>query len=204
MDWSPFVRDHFSALAEAHGTSGPVGVLVGLLASGELSEGAYKAHVSQLGLGREEWFRKQRLDLILGFVERALEQGPLTPERQQEIAHLKLALKVAEGEFAALRPVEIATILREQLAVVLADGEIDHGEDVYQVELQRAFDLGYDQYLTLGRSAFEHAMQALLDHQAALTQGYPDEQERIGRRIAALEPLYRLATARPRTPGALY
>lgn len=204
MDWSSFVREHFCALAESNGIRGPVGTIVALLASGRLSLASYDAHVTEHGLEREEWFRKQRLDLILGLVSSALEKGALALEHEQELARLKLALRVEEGEFAALRPVEIATILRQQLEVLLEDGEIDHAEDLYQVQLQRAFDLGYDDYLSLGRGAFESAMRERLERQVIASKRDPEAYERISRQIVVLEPIYRLATARPRTPGALY
>jgi hypothetical protein len=201
MEWSTAVQEHFSRLAREIGTRGPTGELIALLASGHSEPIAYHEIVERHGVARETWFRQQSLDLVLGYARACLETGALDANRQSDISHLKEFMDVGEGEFATQRPAEVASLLQEQLEMILADGVIDENEDLYQVELQKAFDLGYDQYLLFTRVVLERVwarLSHMADNATDLEAGW------ARRRLYALEPLYRLAVAQPRTLGTLY
>jgi hypothetical protein len=202
VEWSVAIREHFAQLALQIGTRGAIGEVTALLAAGQTSSTAYLELVEQHGVARERWFQKDRLDLVIGFVRSILELGPLNPEHLRDVTQLKEFLHVAEGELASERPAEIASLLQEQLEIILADREITEQEDLYQVELQRAFDLGYDQYLLLIRTVLEKVW-ADLSAIAVEDSAHP-EALRIRNQLIALEPMYRLAVAQPRTLGALY
>lgn len=202
MEWSAAVREYFTQVAIERGAQSPIGEFIALLASGQAAPGLYSEVVERHGLLREHWFRNDRLDLVLGYVRAALEAGPLDRERQRDVTHLKEWLEIAEGEFATHRPVEVATLLQGQLEVILDDREISEAEDLYQVELQRAFDLGYDQYLAFTRTVLERVRSDLSMVNADALAG--PARARLRRQRAALEPLYCLAVAQPRTLGALY
>lgn len=202
MEFSIAVREHFAQLAIRRGTRGAIGELTEILASGQTAPEQYHEIVLRDGLEREIWFRKDRLDLVLGYVASVLESGTLDSDRQRDVLMLKEWLDIAEGDFAMYRPSEVAVILQNQLEIILADWQVDEAEDVYQVALQTAFDLGYDQYLAFTRVALERAWAEL----STLTEAGESCQSNSvlqGRR-AALEPLYRLAIAQPRTLGDLY
>jgi hypothetical protein len=157
------------------------------------------------GLSQNEAVRKEIIDLVLQFVEESLRQGGLTDSLIAEIKEMKLFLDVREGEFFNYRPVEISEILIKQLNAILDDFIIDRREDLYQVELQAAFDLGYDQYFALTRRAFEEAVelwdaqirQAQASHQGDVIATLKDKREE-------LEPFVKLALAQQRTIGGLY
>jgi hypothetical protein len=202
VEWSVAIREHFAQHALQIGTRGAIGEVTALLAAGQTSSTAYLELVEQHGVAREGWFQKDRLDLVIGFVRSILELGPLNPEHQRDVSRLKEFLRIAEGELASERPAEIASLLQEQLEIILADREINEQEDLYQVELQRAFDLGYDQYLLLIRSVLERVWADL----SVLVVGDSTHPEavRIRRQLTALEPMYRLAVVQSRTLGALY
>jgi hypothetical protein len=184
------------------GTRGAIGELVELLAREQVSPHQCREIIARDGLEREVWFHKDQLDLVLGYIESVLEAGTLDKDRQNDIAALKDWLDIKEGEFAMYRPSEVAAILQRQLETILADWQVDEAEDVYQVALQTAFDLGYDQYLALTRVVLERAWAELL----SLSDSKVDSHSSIvlQKRLAALEPLYRLAVAQPRTMGDLY
>jgi hypothetical protein len=202
VEWTPAIREHFAHLALQIGTRGAIGEVTALLAAGQTSPTSYLEVVERHGVARELWFQKDRLDLVIGFVRSILELGPLNTEHQRDVIQLKEFLHVAEGELASERPAEIASLLQEQLEIILADREINEEEDLYQVELQRAFDLGYDQYLLLIRTVLEKVWADL--SAIAVGNAVSPEAVRIRKQRTTLEPLYRLAVAQPRTLGALY
>jgi len=191
---------HFEGVSRALGTQGPLGEVIHLLASGELDASATDAICHKHDVSREPWFRRQLLDLVLGYVAAALENGPLTAEHQANVRALRRCLRMADGEFAELRSSEVAALLGEQLDRILEDGQVDDAEELYQVELQAAFGLSYDQYLALTRAVIERAYAAL---RMQLGQ-FGDSPLATRRKLEALEPLYKLATAQRRSLGAMY
>jgi hypothetical protein len=134
--------------------------------------------------------------LIIGYVREALQSGTLAATHLSDVRILSLCLAVPAGEFMDLRPAEIAALLGDQLDRILEDAVIDDEEELYQVDLQAAFGLGYDDYLMLVRRAFE---RAYADLSARAARG-----ESVADKLRAIEPIYRLAISRPRTLGALF
>jgi hypothetical protein len=194
------IRDHFIALGVERGTQGPVGELVALLRKGVYDRDALESLLERHGVGREPWFRKQLLDLVLGYVREALDNAPLTNEDVLEIQSLKRFLDLREGEFVIHRPAEVSAILQGQLEAILEDGKIDSSEDLYQVRLQTLFDLSYDEYLTLARPAIERAWTAL----ALEASGDGPPARRAARLQTLLGPLYGLTQLQQRNLGHLY
>jgi len=199
------LSEHFSKALADSGPQGPVGELLFLLAQGILDGGSFSEIISRHGVSRELWFRKQRLDLVMEYITVLLNNGPIQTVELASIADLKKCLGIAEGEFISLRPAEVATVLVGQLVQILEDDWIDESEDLYQLGLQTVFDLSYDQYLQLTRAEFERAMASLLERVGeAKHTGDQARVRELEARIAALEPLYRLSVAQPRTLGALF
>lgn len=212
LDHYPFSRvavnslsDHFTKTLAETGPHGAVGELLSFLAQGTLDGMAFTEIIKRHGVSRELWFRKQRLDLVLGYVSHLLDASRLIKDDLATLAELKNCLGIAEGEFISLRPAEVASILVVQLNQILVDDYIDPGEDLYQLELQTVFDLSYDQYLQLTRAEFEREMASLNERVEAAQNSLKDAiAQDLDRKIRALEPIYRLAVAQPRTLGALY
>lgn len=197
MTWSPLLRTHFTNALAEHGERGPVGAVLRELATGDLSDESFESIVTSHGVRREPWFRGQLLDLVLGYIQAVLDAHlRLLREHQAEVARLRRHLSIKDGEFMERRPAEIAAILNGQLERILDDGIIDGEEELRQVELQTAFGIGYDDYLAVSRRAIENAYSEL----QALAGRNPDATAKL----LALEPIYRLATVRPRGLGALY
>lgn len=145
------------------------------------------------------------LDLVLDYVGTIAERGRISFDAAKDVEMLKVDFEIREGDFFVHRPVEVAVILSHQLDRILEDLQIDNAEDLYQVELQKAFDLGYDQYLQLTRPAFE---RMLLTSQLAVAeaeaQGDSEAVLRLQEKASALEPIVRLSLLQPRSIGALY
>jgi AcrR family transcriptional regulator len=194
---SEFFQSHFASVLASTGDHGPVGNLVRAMVNEQLSEDRFTSIVDAYGVRRDSWFRGQVLDLVLGYIVSALESHPrLRPEHQADIKMLRKHLEIRDGEFMERRPAEVAAILNEQFERILEDGIIDSEEELYQVELQAAFGLGYDDYLAVTRRACENAYSDL--------QLLAARDSEALQKLRALEPLYRLVTLRPRGLGALY
>jgi hypothetical protein len=194
------IRNYFAGLAAERGTRGPIGEVLALLSAGVYDFDALEELIRRHGVRREEWFRTQVLDLLIGYVMHAAQDGRLTDEQIENTRTLRRFLGVQQGEFGALRPAEVSNILQGQLEIILFDGRIDSSEDLYQVELQALFDLSYDEYLTLARPAIERAwtdlnLQASGEGPAALA---------AARLKVLLAPLYGLTQAQKRSLGQLY
>lgn len=188
----------FAALGAAQGTAGPIGELTAHLATGNRDPLVYREVRERHGFGAEPWFQAQRLDIVLAYARACSERGRRLSDGQlAELRALRSFLHVRDGEFAENRPAEVASIVREQVEEILADAVINDAEDVYQVEFQAAFGLGYDDYLSMARIVFERVWSDLQREESA-GNGSPAERKR-----AALGPIVRMATARARTSGAL-
>lgn len=195
--YSPLLRTHFASMERELGGHGPIASLIRLLAEGELTDEAFQQVAESNGVRKEPWFRGQLLDLILGYIRTALSDHPrLSSENQQDVHRLRRHFEVGDGEFMERRPAEIAAILNEQLAAILEDGIIDAEEELYQVELQAAFGIGYDDYLRVCRLAIENAFFDLTAR--------AERDSDVRPKLRALEPLYRLAALQSRTLGSLF
>jgi hypothetical protein len=193
------IAAYFTSLTSQH-SAGPIGELVAILATGTLEAIAMEEHIKRHGLAREDWYRRQVTDLGIGFISHCLANSSLSAEHLAEIHALNAYLGLDHGAYFTLRPAEVAAILSQQMDRILEDAVITEEEELYQVELQAAFGLGYDQYLALTRSAFERAHTSL----TLEASGVGPSGERARAKLQVIEPLYRLVRMRARRPGALY
>lgn len=199
------IRVYFAERLMDTNLGGWVRDVVLLASEGNLHATAFQEAIAKHGLAKEHGLRKTALDLILDFITWSLERGAMTPGVLKEVDELKRFMDVREGEFFAFRPVEVATVLTAQLDGILQDLAIDGAEDLYQVELQAAFDLGYDQYFALTRRAFEAAMEDWrLQFARAVERRDSAAVASLERKGRALEPFVNLALVQPRSLGALY
>jgi hypothetical protein len=199
-DRMPSVMEVYFARLLKGGDGGPIGELAVMLSQGVVAPSAFTAHVKRHGLARENWFRLQVLDLALGFIRDGIEDSALRSGHLSDVRTLKAFLHIADGDFYAYRASEVAAIIGEQLDRILDDAEITDEEELRQVDLQAAFGLAYDEYLALGRSAFERTFH---DLQRQMASGGHDSRE-ASRKLRALEPIYQLACVGRRSLGARY
>lgn len=114
------------------------------------------------------------------------------PEERQAIRRLKVGLGIEEGAFYARRRAEVRDVLTSQVRHLLIDESVDYSEALYQVELQRLFDLGYDQYLELTRDEFKTLVDKFIERVAADGVVRPEDAQDFRRRLSALDTVYRL------------
>lgn len=167
------------------------------LAAGILDPRGRRALPSVMAFEGEPSLRTAELDLIIEFIQSALEDAVPIARHSMAVAHLKRYFEVKEGEFVAARANVIAQIIGERLDVILEDGVIERTEDLEQAELQRMFDLSYDEYLALGRGAIVRAFAGLSEG----TPPYTGSPRSRGLKLSLLEPLYKLATAHDKASG---
>jgi hypothetical protein len=195
------IRDYFQRHTGDWEASEPVHAEVAQLAEGILDPEERASLEVVETFERSLPFRGTELDLVIGFVQEGLERSVPTPVLAGAVTLLKRYLGIEGGEFQRQRPVELARLIGERLEAILSDGLVDSAEDLEQAEVQRMFDLSYDDFLALGRVAIERAFS---DLQVGTTSRFMDSVRVREAKLRALYPIYRLATARPRTPGALY
>jgi len=193
-------RQRFRRYIEEHGDVGPVGELASRLARGELTPAAFDAIV---GARPPTWLKPALLDLLLFYLGGVLSDHRLSIDEQRTIRELKLLFRVREGEFLRHRRAEIAVLLADQLERMLADHQIDDTEALQQVELQRAFDLSYDEFLALTRPAVEAEIGRLVDLLEA-TSSHRAEVMRASSQLEALRTVYLLSSTQPRRSGHRY
>ena len=190
--------DYFRGVQEGGPSKGAIAEVLAVLASGADDPLECAAIADQHGVTDENWYRRDCVDLVLGYVKHVVEDAHLDADAQRDVALLKARLQVAPGEFISHRAIEVSRVLQEQFELLLADGHIDSSEDLYQVDLQAMFDLGYDDYLALIRSVLEvHWHRMRRDLTTARLRGSASAKD-LELKTRALEPLYRLAAGMAR------
>lgn len=193
-------REIFRQYLDEHGDSGPIGDIAARLAEGTLT----REHVGAvLGVRPAAWILPTLLDLPLHYVRTVLQDHVLSAAEQDTVRDLKLLLRIREGDFLEHRRAEVAVLLAQQLDRMLEDEHIDDAEALQQVELQRAFDLGYDEYLALTRTAVDDSVERLL-HRID-SPSTPDASVKTAyAQLEALRTVYLLNTAQKRRIGHRY
>lgn len=106
-----------------------------------------------------EDLREESIDVILNYIELCLEDDVLTQTEMETLVHLKRFLRIKEGDFLKYnKGKEIENILFLQLTKIFADNKVDNNEAMMKIDLQRLFDLSYDQYLAFEQRAVEEAL----------------------------------------------
>ena len=196
--------EHFRHVQQSAGARGVVGEVLAILASGADDPLACANAANLQGATGEEWYRRECVDLVLGYVKHLVEDVTLDADAVRDVTVLKARLRIPHGDFTELRPVVVARVLQDQLELLLADGHIDRTEDLYQVELQGMFDLGYDEYLALIGSVLADHWSRMSEQLAKARWRSSEAASELEAKLRALEPLYRLAVGRGRAEAGLW
>lgn len=186
MDSLERISAYFEKYALDHPGTGPLAQLVRLLAMQRLDPVEADRVWEDYGLAKDQAFRGPMLDLVLGYVEHALAEGPPSRDLAMDANLLRWFFRIPDGEFAELRPVEVEAILTREFERILSDSVVDFAEELQQVELQAAFGISYDDYLRLTKAAFEHALTLDVPDFAV----GPIDVSRVRKELAILAPLY--------------
>ena len=90
--------------------------------------------------------KEELLDLVLVYINLALNDHILTDNEKKNIKLLKAYFKIEEGDFYKYRFSEVEEILQRQFERLYLDDKIDEHEELHKVDLQEIFGLSYDQF----------------------------------------------------------
>lgn len=197
---SPALKAFFEAKAYAYPTNTAPNEIAKLLSADELTPYGCAPIIQKYGLERDGGLNRIFLDWIIEFVQSALTSRPNVTEDAKALEVVKHSLRIREGDFASLRPIEVKAILCEQLVGILEDGLLEEHEELAQLELQRIFSLGYDHYLALTRPLYDAAIAVL---RAAIERASPTDMPALSKRLLSLEAVCALAGSQPRSLGGL-
>ncbi|WP_024892124.1 hypothetical protein [Luteimonas huabeiensis] len=135
--------------------------------------------------------RRCAADFIVDYVEHALDDHRICDEEMGRIATLKSIFAMREGDLHALNRHRIAELVALEMERMLIDERVEDAELLQQAALQRALDLGFDQFLALARAPVERIVERLL---AQARQAGPEARAGVLRRIGALQTVVRIDT----------
>ena len=120
----------------------------------EIFEDLLKQH----GVKTTEHIKHEILDLILAYINLVLDDNFLTTAEADNVSFLKRFFKVKEGDFYSDKYYEVEKLLDRQFGHMYQNNKINTDEALQKVELQKLFDLGYDQFLKLVDKAVKSAL----------------------------------------------
>ena len=150
---------------------------------------------SKYGLKHSIDLKEELLDLVLFYIRSCLTDHPLTADEISNVHRLKLIFHIREGNLHSSRGEEINEILVAEIAKILSDKSVDPAEALRLVDLQRVFDLSYDQFLQLVREPIDKIVNELIDQITADGVVTPEDQQTMYRQIMALDTVYELSAA---------
>lgn len=195
MEGTQHIRDAFVQLVASGCPESAVGAVAELVAEDQLDRDSFGAVVQQHRVAGSAAFRDALLDLVLHAVRAALRDHRLTRDEIGAIHRLKMIFRIAQGAFFKFRRSAVGDLLCGEMSRILADEQVDLAEALCEVELQRIFDLGYDQFLQLTRPEMSRTVDGLIATVTADGVVTSVEVARIQRQLAALDAVYRLSPA---------
>lgn len=104
--------------------------------------------------------RVESLQVVMDYVEDILEDDVITQSEKDNLHMLKKYLQIQEGDFLKYhKEHEIQEIIYLQMQNILSDLTVDKNEAMMKTDLQKLFDLSYDQFLNFERKAIEEALK---------------------------------------------
>lgn len=130
---------------------------------------------------------KEAADFVIHYIEGALEDHHLSAQEQHTIRTLKHFFHLEEGDLLRLHRQAVAGLLRAEMGLMLQDRVVTDPEAAHQADLQRALDLGYDQYLDLIEDSLRPIVDGLLEQVKPDRFPTPTEREVVLRRLQLLQ-----------------
>ena len=94
---------------------------------------------------------QEMVDLVLYFLRWCIDDHKITAAEIEALFELRVLLDIQDGDLYRERKAAIRELLERQIDWMEADFRITYAEELYLVDLQRIFDLSYDQLLELSR-----------------------------------------------------
>lgn len=113
--------------------------------------GKLVAAEKRFGKGYRRQQRQEMVDLLLHFLSSCLEDGKITAREIEAQRMLRRLLNIRDGDLYNERKDAVRRLIERQIDWMESDFQISHSEELYLVDLQRIFDLSYDQLLELAQ-----------------------------------------------------
>jgi len=158
------VKEAFSILSSRHSYSSFVqAISEALAAQGHLGRNDLLAIQQSNNVVRLTDYKDELLDILLDYINLALDDHILTSEEVNIVLYLKRLFAIKEGDFYHIRYQYVKEILHRQFERIYQDDDkINAEEAMHKVALQDVFDLSYDQFLAFT----EHEVRLALDRGA--------------------------------------
>lgn len=175
---------------------GDVALVVRRLSRGDpLSSTALQAALIEVGYVDPSDRGSALVRFALGCVEEAIHDHRLGPQELADIQTLKRWFRIPEGEILRRSPRTVERAIQETMRVVLHDHTVDEEEARYKVELQAAFDLGYDEFMALCHGPLCDSWDALALEYDKVRDRSSDEMYDLSVKMVALGRTLGLSTA---------
>lgn len=103
--------------------------------------------------------RAESINVLVDYIEYILDDNILSQQEMESLEFLKRYLRIKEGDFFVFHKEDvIQKTIYNQMKIILADLNVDKDEAIVKVNLQKLFDLSYDQFLKFERKAIEEAL----------------------------------------------
>ena len=187
------IADAFNHYLISHQSSDHLVKVVNLLLSGGLTRKAFDNLGEDLGLQHSPAYKEELLDLILFYIEYCLKDHAMTSEETLSVHQLKLLFRIEEGDFYKFKWKEVKELLASEMGRILDDKSVNQSEALHQADLQRAFDLSYDQYLELTKEQIEKIVDDLCDQITADEIVTDEERGELLQKLIVLDSVFRLS-----------
>ena len=111
----------------------------------------------------------------------------ITPTEREHLKRLRVVLRIGEGQLLRHSRPAVEELVTREMFAILDDDQVDPREALYQVALQEALGLGYDEYSALTAAVVNQKLRPILEEsQRGLLA------EEFQRRLVALDSLVRV------------
>ena len=136
----------FEIILSINSFSNYISHIVELIYNEDLSVETLNAVLEKYNIKSIDVIKEELLDLILIYINLALNDHILSENEKKNIRLLKIYFKIKEGDFYKYRFSEVEEILQRQFERLYMDDKIDESEELHKVDLQEIFGLSYDQF----------------------------------------------------------
>lgn len=168
----------------------PTAGIARLTLSGELSRVAIEDLATGFGGTDDGRVRESIMDFAIMVIRECLRDHVLLPDEADFIREMKIHLGIREGDLLDSRDEDVRSILTREVERLFEDGRVDSQEDLFQVALQEALSLSYDEYIELTRESAKRLVDrwvAKITEDGVITGA---ERQDLNRRVAALGRVY--------------
>lgn len=157
-----------------------------LVYKNELEKNTLEGILAKNNLISADEIKGELLDLLIVYINLILNDHEVSDNELSNIQYIKKIFNVKEGDFYNHRSDEIEDILSKQFfRMYRNDDKIDFKEAVHKVNLQKLFDLGYDQLMEFSAKEIMAALErgADITNLDSTFKIHQTEMEVLSRRI---------------------